>query len=95
MVWAVVLINGNKIREKKMKTLFNTGRDYGAPQVLEIECEPVIDDFELVNATFIDAARGISGQVQIFGIDVNAQKIGRAVLAEYDEGRYQIIQFKG
>jgi hypothetical protein len=78
------------------KVFFNTGRDYGAPQVLEITyiAPTHIDDFDvsaldLMTAHFTDAARGISGQVSIFVKDATAVKIGSAVLAEYDAGNYQ------
>jgi hypothetical protein len=78
------------------KVFFATGRDYGTPQVLEITyiAPKAIDDFEvsaldLMTAHFTDAARGISGQVNIFAKDATAVKIGSAVLAEYDAGNYQ------
>jgi hypothetical protein len=78
-----------------MKTVFfETGRDYGAPQVLEITFPAVtVDVFDAafvdVHVQFVDAARGISGAVKVFGNDANENSIGRAVLAEYDAGRYQ------
>lgn len=75
---------------------YSTGRDYGAPQVLEITYAPFSanpDDFlsglELTKATFKDAVRAIAGTVQIFRQDADQHRIGRAVLAEYDAGRYQ------
>lgn len=78
------------------KVFFATGRDYGAPQILEITyiAPRTINDFEvsaldLMTAHFTDAARGISGQVNIFVKDATAVKIGSAVLAEYDAGNYQ------
>ena len=78
------------------KVFFNTGRDYGAPQVLEITyiAPTHINEFDnaaldLMTAHFTDAARGISGQVSIFVKDATAVKIGSAVLAEYDAGNYQ------
>lgn len=80
-----------------MKTIrYETGRDYGAPQVLEITAPdaPTDDlaDIELVFVTFVDRARHISGTVEVFTFDlVSEQKLGRAVLAEYDAGRYQAI----
>lgn len=80
-----------------MKTItYQTGRDYGAPQVLEISAPnaPTDDlaDIELVSVTFVDRARHISGTVEVFTFDLlNEQKLGRAVLAEYDAGRYQAI----
>jgi hypothetical protein len=80
-----------------MQTIaYETGRDYGAPQVLEITFPAVTVDaidaaFVEVQAHFFDAARGISGAVKVFGSDATANRIGRAVLAEYDAGRYQSI----
>lgn len=80
-----------------MKTIqYETGRDYGAPQVLEITFPAVtMDSFDAafvdVTARFVDAVRGISGTVNVFGSDANENSIGRAVLAEYDAGRYQAI----
>jgi hypothetical protein len=74
-----------------MQTIaYETGRDYGAPQILEITF-PIVatEDFQLVAVKFVDAARRISGIVEVFDIDVTPAKIGRAVLAEYDAGRYR------
>ncbi len=77
-----------------MQTIrYETGRDYGAPQILEITFTPIDwSDFdartEFFPATFVDAARGISGTVSVFGNDATETLIGRAVLAEYDAGRY-------
>lgn len=77
-----------------MKTVtYETGRDYGAPQVLEIAfpviaADPVDATFISVTAIFTDAVRGISGTVTVFGNDANEASIGRAVLVEYDAGRY-------
>jgi len=75
---------------------YSTGRDYGAPQVLEITYTPfsanpddVLGALELTEATFKDAVRAIAGTVQIFREDADQHRIGRAVLAEYDAGRYQ------
>jgi hypothetical protein len=73
---------------------YETGRDYGVPQVLEITfpeitCDAFDAAFISADAFFIDAARNISGRVKVFGNDANENSIGRAVLAEYDAGRYQ------
>ena len=70
-----------------------TDRDYGAQQVLVISAPdaPTDDlaDIELVPVSFSDSARGIAGTVEVFTFDlVSEQKLGRAVLAEYDAGRY-------
>lgn len=78
-----------------MQTIkYETGRDYGAPQILEITFPAIKNDaidavFISVTALFTDTARGISGAVKVFGNDANEWSIGRAVLAEYDAGRYQ------
>lgn len=75
-----------------METLFETGRDYGAPQVLEIKAPEVkTSDCQLVEVYFNDAVRGISGLVEILDINASPAQIGRAVLAEYDAGRYKLI----
>ena len=73
---------------------YETGRDYGAPQVLEITY-PAVDvlaDMEsgmkFHSVQFSDSVRAISGEVQISGYDCNFFRIGSAVLAEYDAGRY-------
>ena len=72
-----------------METIkYATGRDYGMPQVLEIHFTPTDDCMVDVPATFTDASRGISGTVKVFGFCANRQDIGKAVLAEYDAGRY-------
>jgi hypothetical protein len=77
------------------KVFFHTGRDYGSPQVLEITYiapeNQSNDPFEidLMTVHFNDTARGISGQVNIFTNEATYTKIGRAVLTEYDAGRYQ------
>jgi hypothetical protein len=77
-----------------MKTLYATGRDYGTPQVLEIIApDNLTDDLQLVEVHFSDAARGISGTVEILDIQATPARIGREVLAEYDAGNYKIIQF--
>ena len=83
-----------------MQTIkYETGRDYGAPQVLEISAPaaPTDDlaDIELVPVSFSDSARGIAGTVEVFTFDLlSEQALGRAVLAEYDAGRYQAVTFK-
>ncbi len=73
---------------------YETGRDYGAPQILEITY-PAVDSLadmesgmEFHSVQFLDAVRAISGEVQISGYDCNFFRIGPAVLAEYDAGRY-------
>lgn len=81
-----------------MQTIkYATGRDYGTPQVLEITAPdaPIDDlaDIEFVSVTFLDRARSIAGTVDVFTFDLaSEQKLGRAVLAEYDAGRYSPLQ---
>jgi hypothetical protein len=67
---------------------YRTGRNYGTSQILEITFAPTDDIMSDVPATFVDAARGISGTVTVFGFDATPNTIGPAVLAEYDAGRY-------
>lgn len=73
---------------------YETGRDYGAPQILEIiypDVDALADmesGMQFHSVQFIDASRSIKGYVSIFGCDCNANRIGRAVLTEYDAGRY-------
>ena len=73
-----------------MQTNYKTGRDYGALQVLAITFEPTDDMMADVPATFVDAARGIAGRVVVFGMDSTPNRIGAAVLREYDAGRYEL-----
>jgi hypothetical protein len=67
-----------------MKTIkYETGRDYGAPQVLEITfpdvtIDPIDAVFVNVTAHFVDTVRRISGTVTVFGNDANEASIGRA-----------------
>lgn len=72
---------------------YETGRDYGAPQILEITAPSEFDQYALVSVDFDDAVRGIYGTVQILGFDVTPFRIGSAVLAAYDVGQYQIRTF--
>ena len=75
-----------------MKTLFKTGRDYGAPQILEIEPpDELTADLQLIEVYFNDAVRGISGVVEILDVQATPARIGREVLAEYDAGNYKIV----
>ena len=54
-----------------MKTVtYETGRDYGAPQILEITAPAEFEEYKLVSVDFYDDVRGISGTVQILGFDV-------------------------
>ncbi len=72
---------------------YETGRDYGAPQILEITAPAEFEQYELVSVDFDDPVRGISGTVQILGFDVTPFRIGQAVLAAYDVGQYDIRRF--
>ena len=72
-----------------MQTIkYTTGRNYGAAQVLAITFTPIEDVMAKVEATFIDAARNISGTVTVYSIEAHDGYIGAAVLREYDAGRY-------
>ena len=75
-----------------MQLSYTTGRDYGAPQVLEIHAHRPAgaDDFELIPADFVDAVRGIAGYVNVFAIECTPGCLGDAVLREYDYGRYTL-----
>lgn len=79
------------------KTLtFNTGRVYGGnQQFLDIWFEDTgagwfeLDDVEV---HFRDQSRHISGTVTIMGLEMDSNySIGKAVLREYDAGRYTLI----
>lgn len=74
---------------------YQTGRDYGTPQVLDIVLPPPppADEQEDVEVTFTDEARKIVGIVRLMGVEVDAYAcdIGRAVLREYDAGRYTLV----
>lgn len=70
-------------------TRYTTGRNYGAPQVLEITAPAnASDDLDFVPVQFTDAVRGISGTVKVLGFYLS--DIGPAVLTEYDAGRYTL-----
>jgi len=72
-----------------MKIEFTTGRTYDAPQVLQITVtQQTTDEWGIVDftATFTDASRHISGQVQT--IAFAPDRIGQSVLAAYDAGNY-------
>lgn len=74
---------------------FPTGRTYGRPQILAITIEgSETDEYGLTEytASFTDDARHIRGRVSVLALDTDPRdKIGRAVLAEYDAGRYNLI----
>jgi len=69
---------------------YSTGRNYGATQVLDITFLPSDDDWADVSVSFTDTARGISGVVQLMGLETTPRDVGAAVLREYDAGRYQL-----
>lgn len=74
-----------------MQTIkYQTGRHYGAPQVLEITvpAKPA-DELADVAVTFADGARGIAGAVTLMAFELHGN-IGAAVLREYDAGRYAL-----
>ena len=72
---------------------YATDRDYGAPQVLTINAPQLPDDpIADVRVTFSDAARNISGAVNVMAIECcTISSMGAAVLREYDAGRYNLI----
>lgn len=75
-------------------TTYNTGRDYGAPQVLDITYPAERYDmvgFDYVEVDFRDAARNIAGRVRLFQCELRPQDVGPAVKREYDHGRYQLL----
>lgn len=78
-----------------LKLAYPTGRDYGAPQILEITLtmpDRSGDPFTDVRVTFNDAVRGIAGEVGLFLAQLtSSREIGEAVLREYDAGRYTLI----
>lgn len=76
-----------------MQTIkYQTGRDYGAPQVLEITIPALpADELADVDVSFIDDARGIVGVVTLMALQANHREIGAAVLREYDAGRYSSV----
>lgn len=77
-------------------TTFTTGRTYNGEQVLVIEApsadevsgpEAHLHDY---TATFTDSSRGINGSVTVYSWDLLSPfDLQRAVLREYDAGRYQ------
>jgi hypothetical protein len=74
-----------------MNTYYMTGRDYGIPQVLEITAPDHAEPFDLVDVDFVDAARGITGSVKVFGMELDSESLlGRAVLNAYDLGMYSL-----
>lgn len=72
-----------------------TGRHYDRAQVLEISAEiGDYDDLDMAEcvATFDDKSRYIKGRVKFFVFRGDSeQAIGRAVLAQYDSGAYELI----
>ena len=69
---------------------FSTGRTYNGPQVLGIAYdEPKDYGIEDTKVLFDDPSRGITGVVTLMEMQCDAG-IGRAVLAEYDAGRYEL-----
>lgn len=73
---------------------YETGRNYGAPQVLDITVPTIPADVDLCDTfrvTFVDQARHINGTVHIMAFECGPYSAGPAVLREYDAGRYQLI----
>ena len=70
---------------------YSTGRTYDKPQCLAIDAPAApADPIANVRVTFVDASRGISGSVTLMACELGCD-IGRAVLREYDAGRYSLI----
>ena len=74
-----------------MQTIkYQTGRQYNGAQTLIINVPAMpADDLADVTVPFVDASRGIAGAVTLMAFEANPREIGRAVLREYDAGRYQ------
>lgn len=75
-----------------MQTIkYQTGRIYNGPQTLDIAVPALpADELADVEVAFADASRHISGTVTLMALEANPREIGRAVLREYDAGRYQL-----
>jgi len=80
------------------KTLtFNTGRVYGGNQQFLDIAYPADHSYselnlEDVEVCFHDQARHIAGKVKLLGLEMDSNMgIGKAVLREYDAGRYTMI----
>jgi hypothetical protein len=75
--------------------VYNTGRVYNNQQFLDIvfeEQDAVELNLDDVEVFFHDASRHISGVVVLWGLDMDTNaNIGRAVLREYDAGRYRLV----
>lgn len=70
---------------------YETGRNYGTPQVIDITVPTIPADADLCDTfrvTFADQARNISGTVHLMTFECSPLSIGPAVLREYDAGRY-------
>lgn len=80
-----------------MQTRYNTGRNYGKPQILDITIESVREDDlgdRHVIAKFVDESRSISGTVQVIILSFEGdllKSLGPAVKDAYDAGRYSLI----
>lgn len=79
----------------KKHIVYNTGRVYNNQQFLDIvfeEQDAVELNLDDVEVFFHDASRRISGVVVLWGLDMDTNaNIGRAVLREYDAGRYTLV----
>ena len=70
----------------------DTGRIYNGPQTLVINIPALpADELADVDVSFVDASRHIAGTVTLMALEANAREAGRAVLREYDAGRYQLV----
>ena len=75
--------------------VYNTGRIYNNRQFLDIffeEQNTTELNFDDVPVHFHDDSRSISGIVNLCGLEmVSNNEIGKAVLREYDAGRYTLL----
>jgi hypothetical protein len=65
-----------------MKVSHKTGRVYDFAQVLEITYDSATN-----TATFVDASRGIKGEIS-FSLPVSESSLGSRTLQKYDAGEY-------
>ena len=75
---------------------YETGRNYGAPQVLVITAPDQseldkLDCLDEVKVTFKDQARNLAGVVTLHAFRAWGSSLGPDVLLEYDSGRYEQV----
>lgn len=78
-----------------LKFEFVTGRDYGQLQVIQVTIrKPIVRDefgFTTFEAEFWDNVRNIHGKCDCIAFGDTEREYAKAVLAEYDAGRYAAI----